>query len=69
VRRFETLHLALAPSCGLVRFSARLFIRKPCSWRADNPISELCRAVRAQIVVHKNIGFLSSLRMSFTAAA
>ena len=31
MRRFETLHLALAPSCGLVRFSARLFIRKPCA--------------------------------------
>ena len=38
--RFETLHLALASSCGWCEFSARLFLRKPCSWRADNPISD-----------------------------
>jgi hypothetical protein len=33
--RFEPLHLALSPSHDLCEFSARLFIRSPCSWRQD----------------------------------
>jgi len=33
-----------------------LFLRKPCSWRADNFISDFARAVRAQFVRHQHIG-------------
>jgi hypothetical protein len=38
--RFETLHLALAPSCRLVRILGPIVLAQPWSWRADNPISD-----------------------------
>jgi hypothetical protein len=31
----------LTPTASLMAISARLFSRNPCSWRADNPISDL----------------------------
>src|SRR6185312_8594839 len=58
---------------GWCEFSARLLIRKPCSWRADNPISDLAAPYERSLSVTSTSGakpcFLSSLRSSFTAAA
>jgi hypothetical protein len=39
---------------GWCEFSARLFLRRPWSWRADNPISDLA-AVGAQLVGHQHL--------------
>ena len=38
--RFETLHLALAPSCRLMRILGPVVCAQALSWRADSPISD-----------------------------
>jgi hypothetical protein len=58
---------------GWCEFSARLFIRKPCLWRTDNPISDFAAPQERSLSITSTSGakpcFLSSLRMCFTAAA
>ena len=48
-------------------------LRNPCSWQADNPISEFAAPQERSLSVTSTSGakpcFLSSLRISFTAAA
>ena len=40
-RRFETLHLALAPSCRLMRILGPIVLAQPLLMAGDNPISDL----------------------------
>src|SRR5580704_548821 len=57
---------------GRCEFSARLFLRKPCSCRAVNLSSDFAAAYERSLSVTSTSGakpcFLSSLRISFTAA-
>jgi hypothetical protein len=71
--RFETLHLALAPSCRLMRILGPVVCAQAPVMASRQSNFGLRRAVRAQLVRYQHLGckalFLKQLAHSFTAAA
>ncbi len=67
--RFETLHLALAPSCRLMRILGPVVCAQALVMASRQSNFGLCRAVRAQLVGHQHIGrealFLEQLPHQF----
>ena len=67
--RFETLHLALAPSRRLMRILGPVVCAQALVMASREPNFGLCRAVRAQLVGHQRIGreplFLEQLAHQF----
>jgi hypothetical protein len=53
--RFEALHLALAPSCRLMRILSPIVRAQALFMASRQPDIGLCRAVRAQLVRHQNV--------------
>jgi hypothetical protein len=67
--RFETLHLALAPSCRLMRILSPIVCTQAVVMASRQSNFGLRRAVRAQLVGHQHIGrealFLEQLAHQF----
>ena len=67
--RFEALHLALAPSCRLVRILSPIVLAQAPLVASRQSDFGLCRAVRAQLVVTSTSGAKSLFLDSFASVS